>query len=309
MNAAPQSSPSAGLASSAPALREARSQRAAFRRTAATPRLYLFAALCVAIMAVMLFPIVMSLLASLKTSAEASAVPPHYFPSALSFENYVRVFHYQAGLPTYLFNSLAVAFLTIALCLLLAVPAGYGLACFPVPAKEAIFLVLLLSLMAPYQALLTPLHRLFTTLGLANTYLGLAIVHTVLQLPFSVYLMRNSFEAVPKELAEAAVMDGAKSFQALWWIFLPASLPSIVTLTLFAFIASWNEFIAALIFMNMETGFTMPVMLVGVRQGHFGAVDWGAVQAGVIISILPCLLIYLLLQKYYVSGFLNGAIK
>ncbi len=260
-------------------------------------------------MALMLFPIVMSLLASLKTSAEASAVPPHYFPSAISFENYARVFHYQAGLPTYLFNSLAVAFMTIALCLLLAVPAGYGLACFPVPAKEAIFLVLLLSLMAPYQALLTPLHRLFTSLGLANTYLGLAIVHTVLQLPFSVYLMRNSFEAVPKELAEAAVMDGAKSFQALWWIFLPASLPSLVTLTLFAFITSWNEFIAALIFMNRETGFTMPVMLVGVRQGHFGAVDWGAVQAGVIISILPCLLIYLLLQKYYVSGFLNGAIK
>jgi multiple sugar transport system permease protein len=279
------------------------------RRTFASPRVYLFGALCMAIIAVMLFPILMSLLASLKTSAEASAVPPHYFPSTISFENYVRVFHYQAGLPTYLFNSFSVAFLTIVLCLVLAVPAGYGLACFPVRAKEAIFLVLLLSLMAPYQALLTPLHRLFATLGLANTYLGLAIVHTVLQLPFSVYLMRNSFEAVPKELAEAAVMDGAKSFQALWWIFLPASLPSIVTLTLFAFIASWNEFIAALIFMNRETGFTMPVMLVGVRQGHFGAVDWGAVQAGVIISILPCLLIYLLLQKYYVSGFLNGAIK
>jgi multiple sugar transport system permease protein len=295
MSAAPQSSPGDGIAGAALTARESKPLRSAFRRTAATPRLYLFSALCVAIMALMLFPIAMSLLASLKTSAEASAVPPHYFPSALSFENYVRVFHYQAGLPTYLFNSLAVAFLTIALCLLLAVPAGYGLACFPVPAREAIFLLLLL--------------RLFTTLGLANTYLGLAIVHTVLQLPFSVYLMRNSFEAVPKELAEAAVMDGAKSLQALWWIFLPASLPSIVTLTLFAFIASWNEFIAALIFMNRETGFTMPVMLVGVRQGHFGAVDWGAVQAGVIISILPCLLIYLLLQKYYVSGFLNGAIK
>jgi multiple sugar transport system permease protein len=309
MSAAPQSSPGDGIAGAALTARESKPLRSAFRRTAATPRLYLFSALCVAIMALMLFPIAMSLLASLKTSAEASAVPPHYFPSAFSFENYVRVFHYQAGLPTYLFNSLAVAFLTIALCLLLAVPAGYGLACFPVPAREAIFLLLLLSLMAPYQALLTPLHRLFTTLGLANTYLGLAIVHTVLQLPFSVYLMRNSFEAVPKELAEAAVMDGAKSLQALWWIFLPASLPSIVTLTLFAFIASWNEFIAALIFMNRETGFTMPVMLVGVRQGHFGAVDWGAVQAGVIISILPCLLIYLLLQKYYVSGFLNGAIK
>ncbi len=235
-------------------------------------------------------------------------------PSTISFENYVRIFHYQAGLPTYLFNSFSVAFLTIALCLLLAVPAGYGArTLFPVAtAKEAVFLVLLLSadVALSEKALLTPLHRLFTTLGLANTYLGLAIVHTVLQLPFSVYLMRNSFESVPKELAEAAVIDGAKSFQALWWIFLPA----FIALDRYAGCCSpssrhGNEFIAALIFMNRETGFTMPVMLVGVRQGHFGAVDWGAVQAGVIISILPCLLIYLLLQKYYVSGFLNGAIK
>ena len=80
-------------------------------------------------------------------------------------------------------------------------------------------------------------------------------------------------------------------------------------MTLFAFITSWNEFIAALIFMNKETAFTIPIMLVGVRQGHFGAVDWGALQAGVVVSILPCLAIYLLLQRYYVSGFLSGAIK
>jgi multiple sugar transport system permease protein len=303
MSAAPQSS--RGVAR----VRDERPPRLARRGAFARPGVYLFGALCLVIMALMLFPIAVSLMASLKTSVEASASPPHYFPSQISLENYARVFHYQAGLPTYLINSFSVAFLTIALCLLLAVPAGYGLACFPVPAKEAIFLVLLLSLMAPYQALLTPLHRLFATLGLANTYLGLAIIHTVLQLPFSVYLMRNSFEAAPKELAEAAVMDGAGSFQILWWIFLPAALPSVVTLVLFAFIASWNEFIAALIFMNRESGFTVPVMLVGVRQGHFGAVDWGAVQAGVMISILPCLLIYLLVQKYYVSGFLNGAIK
>ena len=273
------------------------------------PSNYLFAAICVAVIAVMLFPIVMSFLASLKTAADAVSVPPHYLPSAISFENYIKVFHYQAGLQSYLLNSLAVAGLTILLCLALAIPAGYALAAFPLPAKEAIFLFLLLGLMAPYQALLTPIYRMFTALGLTNSYLGLAIIHTVLQLPFSIYLMRNGFEAVPKELSEASVIDGANSVQTLWWIFLPAGLPSIVTLVLFAFITSWNEFIAALIFMNRENGFTVPVMLVGVRSGHFGAVDWGAVQAGVIISILPCLLIYLLLQKYYVSGFLTGAIK
>jgi multiple sugar transport system permease protein len=279
------------------------------RRKPFQPRTYLFAALCLAIIALMLFPLSMSLSSSVKTTADASLVPPHYLPTTLSIENYLKVFHYQAGLQTYLFNSVAVAVLTILMCLALAVPAGYGLAAFPLPAKEAIFLLLLLGLMAPYQALLTPLYRLFTTLGLTNSYFGLAIIHTILQLPFSIYLMRNSFEAVPKELSEAATIDGANSFQTLLWIFLPASVPSIITLVLFAFITSWNEFIGALILMNRENGFTVPVMLVGVRSGHFGAVDWGAVQAGVIISILPCFLIYLLLQKYYVSGFLSGAIK
>lgn len=269
----------------------------------------LIGAACIAVAAIMLFPLVMCLSASIKTPAEASASPPHYWPTSVSIENYLKVFHYQAGLPVYLFNSVAVAALTIGICLVLAVPAAYGLARFRLPAKEIIFLVLLSALMIPYQALLTPLYIMSASLGLANSYLGLAIVHTVLQLPFSIYLMRNSFEEVPRELEEAAIIDGCNSAQILGWIFLPAAVPAIVTLVLFAFIASWNEFIAALIFMNKETSFTIPIMLVGVRQGHFGAIDWGALQAGVVVSIAPCLAIYLLLQKYYVSGFLSGAIK
>jgi len=131
----------------------------------------------------------------------------------------------------------------------------------------------------------------------------------VLQLPFSVYVMRSSFEAVPRELEEAAVIDGCNSFQILWRILLPLARPALVTLVLFAFVASWNEFIGALIFMGKETRFTVPIMLVGVRQGHFGAVDWGALQAGIVVSMLPCLAIYLLLHRHYVAGFLSGAIK
>jgi multiple sugar transport system permease protein len=86
-------------------------------------------------------------------------------------------------------------------------------------------------------------------------------------------------------------------------------LPGIVTIALFAFITSWNEFLAALIVMNKETAFTVPIMLVSVRTGHLGAVDWGTLQAGIIVSIIPCIAIYVLLQKYYVSGLLSGAVK
>ncbi len=272
-------------------------------------RVYLVAAVCVFLVAMMLFPIVMSFFASIKTPAEASGIPPHYFPHTLSLENYAKVFGYQAGLLTYVFNSFAVALLTIAFCLGLAVPAGFGLARFDVPAKEFLFLTLLLGLMIPYQALLTPLYLMFVPLGLANTYVGLAIIHTVLQLPFSVYLMRLNFEGIPRELEEAAVIDGCTTWQMLWRIFIPAVRSGIVTVVLFAFIMSWNEFIGALIVMSNETKFTVPILLVSVRLGHFGTVDWGALQAGIIIAIVPCMLIYVLLQKYYVSGFLSGAVK
>lgn len=270
---------------------------------------YLVAAVAVFIAALMLAPIVLSFLASIKTNADASSVPPTYWPQAFSLENYGKILNYQAGLWTYVSNSLAVAAYTIAFIVILAVPAGYGLARFKFRGKEALFLVLLLPLMIPYQALLTPIYLMFAKIGLANTQVGLAIIHTILQVPFSVYLMRNGFEGVPKELEEAAVIDGSTSFQCFSRVALPLVFPGVVTIALFAFITSWNEFLAALIVMNRETAFTVPVMLVGVRTGHFGAVDWGTLQAGVVISIIPCIAIYVFLQKYYVSGLLSGAVK
>src|SRR4051812_47685352 len=118
---------------------------------------YLLGAICMAISAIMLAPLIASISASLKTTREASAIPPTYFTHQLSLDSYHRLWHYQAGLPTYLFNSGAAASMTIALCILLTVPAGYALARFPIPGKEFVFIFLLLSLIIPYQSLLTPI--------------------------------------------------------------------------------------------------------------------------------------------------------
>ena len=279
------------------------------RRRVRRPAEYLIAAICVAMIVIMLWPLVMSLLASVKPAAEAGAVPPQYLPSALSLENYRAVANYHQGVWVYVRNSLSVAAMTIVLCLLLSVPAGYGLARFEVPGKELWFLMLLASMMVPYQALLVPLYLMFAKLGLTGTQFGLAILHTILQLPFSIYLMRNSFEGIPREMEEAAVVDGASSLFTLRRVFLPLVAPGMVTVALFAFIASWNEFLGALILMNTESSFTVPIMLTGVVSGDFGSVNWGGLQASVIVSIVPCLVVYVLLQKYYVSGFLSGAVK
>lgn len=270
---------------------------------------YLLGAICVAIIAIMLWPLLMSLFASIKTPDEASSVPPHYLPWTLSLDNYREIWNYHAGLWVYVRNSLIVAGLTILFCLILSVPAGYALARFPLPGKEVIFLILLASMMLPFQALLIPLYLQLNFLGLTATKVGLAVLHTILQLPFSIYLMRNSFEGIPKEMEEAAVVDGASSFFTFRRIFLPLVGPGIVTVALFAFITSWNEFLGALILMNKEDSFTVPIMMTGVMTGNFGSINWGGLQASVMVSILPCLVVYLLLQRYYISGLLSGAVK
>jgi multiple sugar transport system permease protein len=271
---------------------------------------YLLAAICVAICTVMPLPLVMSVLASLKPTAEAAASPPTYLPHGLSLDSYQRLWSYQQGLPTYLGNSLGTALLTIAFTLALTVPAAYALARFPIPGKEVIFVVLLLALIVPYQALLTPIFLMFARIRLTNTLAGLAVLHTAIQLPFSLYVLRNSFHAVPRELEEAAILDGASSWQLLIRIFIPSTVPAIVTVALFAFIMSWNEFLGALVIMSRGSRFTLPLILAAARtETSLGGTDWGMLQAGITISIIPCVLVYLLLQRYYVSGLMSGAVK
>jgi multiple sugar transport system permease protein len=271
---------------------------------------YLIGALCIAIATVMLLPLVASLLASVKPTAEAAASPPTYLPHDLSLDSYQRLWNYQQGLPTYLANSLGTALLAIAFTLLLTVPAAYALARFRIPGKEVIFVVLLLALIVPYQALLTPMFLLFARVGLTNTLVGLAILHTAIQLPFSLYILRNSFSAIPRELEEAAITDGASSWQVLLRICIPSAIPAIVTVALFAFIMSWNEFLGALVLMSKGSSFTLPLILAAARtETSLGGTDWGMLQAGITISIIPCVLVYLLLQRYYVSGLMSGAVK
>jgi len=273
------------------------------------PGLVVLQVICILVCVVMLTPLLMSFFASVKAPGESNLSPPNYLPQVWSIANYAKIFTYQAGLGVYVWNSLSTALLSIAICLGLSVPAGYGLARYDFPFKEGWFLFVLSTMMLPFQALLVPLYLTFAKIGLANSHLGLAIVHSIIQLPFSIYLMRNSFEAIPAEIEDATYVDGCRSWTSLRRIMLPLVMPGIVTVALFAFVNSWNEFISALIFLNNEQQFTVPILLVAVRIGRMGAIDWGALQAGVIVSVIPCIAIYLLLQRYYVSGLLSGAVK
>lgn len=256
-----------------------------------------------------LFPIVWSLLNSFKTSAGASAVPTSYWPLEWSVENYSAIWSYGRGLALYMWNSLILAVLTVFGTVVLSMLGGYGFARFDFPGRNLLFFLCLLPMLVPYQTILTPLFVIATRLEIHNSLLGLSLVYILFQLPFSLFLMRNTFESVPKELEEAAVLDGCGHFGILRHITFSIVKPGLITVALFAFINSWNEFFAALLFLNSEDSFTLPIVLATMRAGQLGQIDWGALQAGVIVSIVPCMILFLILQRHYIEGLTGGALK
>lgn len=225
------------------------------------------------------------------------------------FGNYVKLMNYNAGLLTYVGNSLTVSLTTVLMTLVVSVLAGYAFARFRFPGSNALFLLILAILMVPSASLLIPLYVLLGGIGLSDSLFGLALVLTMYQLPFSIFMMRVSFESVPKELEESALVDGTTTFGALRHVLLPAVVPGIVTIGLYAFLAAWNDFIAPLILINDPARAPLPLAIANLRQQALGAIDYGVTEAGVIVLSVPCILLFLLLQRYYIKGFMSGALK
>lgn len=265
--------------------------------------------ICGLIAALMLFPLVMLVLTSLKTPGEASSSPPTYLPAVVSFENFSALDTNSGGLLRYVLNSVVVTLITVVGTVILATLGGYGFARFRFPGRGVLFIVILSTLMIPFQAILTPLFLVLNQVRLLNSLFGLALVYITFQLPFSLFLMRNSFAQVPAALEEAALLDGCGTFRALFQVMMPIVRPGIVTTALFAFFTSWNEFLAALILLSDQTKFTLPVLLTTLQTGQLGTLNWGILEAGVVVTMVPCIVIFLLLQRYYVSGLTAGAVK
>jgi len=269
----------------------------------------LFHMVSMAIAIAFLFPLLWALLNSFKTREEANQQPPTWFPHSLSVANYRSLAGFDQGIGTYLVNSVLLAVLTVIGSVVVCVLGGYGFARFAFRGRTLLFGATLGILMVPYATILLPLYIVLGHLGLQNSLVGLALVLVMFQLPFGIYLMRNSFESVPRELEEAALVDGASSFGAMRHVSLRIVLPGVVTVALFSFLTSWNEYLAPLIFLNDGAKYTLPVMLVNIRYASYNIIDFGALQAGVVVAMLPCLLVYLLLQRFYVSGLVTGALR
>ena len=206
-------------------------------------------------------------------------------------------------------NSLFVSLTATAVTLVASTLAGYAFAKLPYRGSRIAFFITLVTFMIPFQAVVTPLYIVLRDIGLQNNLLGVALVLATFNLPLGIFLMRNSFAAIPSSLEEAAQIDGASAFSAMWRVMLPVAVPGLVSTALLSFFAAWNDFFAALILITDQSLYTLPVSIGILSQESPFEVNFGLMQTGVTITVIPCVIVYLVLQRYYVAGLLGGALK
>ncbi len=254
-------------------------------------------------------PLVWAVLRSFQTDAAITTAPSVSGVTHLTISNYQQLIGGSIHILHYVGNSLIVAIGTAVLTGVLSTMAGYGFGRYHFRGRGLIFAITLLALMIPYQAILTPAFLELNFLHLTNSLLGLILFYSTFNLPFGVFVMRNTFSQIPGELEDSAQVDGAGPLTTLWRVMRPLVTPGIATTVLYAFLFAWTEFLAALTFLTQQGSYTFPVALLNVETGTFGTVNFGYLIAGAVIAMIPCVVLYLALQRYYVQGLMSGAVK
>jgi arabinogalactan oligomer / maltooligosaccharide transport system permease protein len=233
-------------------------------------------------------------------------------PEAISWEHFAEVLAAIDKQGRWLFgwqllNSLLVSGATTLIGIGFAVTAAYALSRFRFPGKQAGMQGLLITQMFPATLMLVPIYALLQGAGLGNTLTGLVLVYSTSSLPFCVWMLKGYFDSLPKELEEAALMDGASPFQIFWRIVLPLARPALAVTALFSFMTAWNEFILAATLLNDSARFTLPVAL----QRYVGEykTEWGHFAAGAIVVSIPVMALFFALQKHLVGGLTAGGVK
>lgn len=258
----------------------------------------------VAAAAVSLGPLLWMVSVSFMAPGEASNTPPPLLPHEATFANYRQLFE-QTGMGRGFANSLLLATATTLLALVFNVSAGYAFAKLRFAGRERIFRALLGALIIPAQVAMIPLFLLLKHLGLVNTYLGV-LLPSVANV-FGIFLVRQYALSIPDEMLEAARIDGAGELRLFWSIILPTLGPILVTLAIFTFLGSWNDFLWPLIVLTDDDLHTLPVALASLTREHVQ--DSELMMAGGVITVLPVLVLFLVLQRYYIQGLLAGSVK
>ena len=260
-------------------------------------------AVLVALVVVEAFPLAWMLLTSVKNQREVFS---SFLPATLDFSNFRRVW-VAIDLPTHLVNSLYVTTLTVAIVVCVATSAGYAFARYHFRGRDILFYIFIGAMMIPGQAILIPMFQFLKGIGLLNTLTGLSLSYLGGATAFSIFLMRAFFLSLPKDLGDAARIDGASEFGVFWRVYLPLARPGIATVVIIQSLGVWNEFMFSTTFISSPALKTIqPAMFQAV--GRY-ATDYTALSSGLILALIPIVTVYLILQRQFISGLTAGALK
>ncbi|WP_163264058.1 carbohydrate ABC transporter permease [Chelativorans alearense] len=262
-------------------------------------------------MAIICLPGLWIVLSSLRPTVEIMAKPPVWIPRQISFDAYVAMFSGvgQGGIPVidYFTNSLIISVTSTVIALAVGMAGGYAFARYRFAFKSSIFLGFMLTRTVPGIALSLPLFFVYAKLGIIDTHFGLILAYVALNVPFTIWLIDGFFRQVPKDLAEAAQIDGCTRWQAFWQVEFPLARPGIASAGIFAFLISWNEFALASQLTRSTSSKTLPVGLLDYTAEF--TIDWRGMCALAVVMIIPALTLTFIVQKHLVSGLTSGAVK
>lgn len=256
---------------------------------------------------VFILPFIWMISTSFKQADEIFKLVPKWLPTEFNFKNYQGIWN-RPFFPTYLANSVIVSLITMIISLMTAILAGYGISRFNFKGRTLFSVILMVVQMFPPVLLIIPLYIIMQKFGLINTHLSMIIAYTTIAMPFCTWMVKGYFDTIPEQLEEAALIEGCGRLKILTHIVVPLSAPGIVTVAMFAFVLSWQEYLYALTFARTEEMRTITVGL-SLMQGQHGSVNWGEIMAGSVIACIPGLMLFTYLEKYLVKGFTMGALK
>ncbi|EPX87481.1 carbohydrate ABC transporter membrane protein 2, CUT1 family [Rubellimicrobium thermophilum DSM 16684] len=251
-------------------------------------------------------PFIFIVFTSLKSAAEVMGSSAFSPPADYAWENYSAAWQ-RGNFTTASFNSIIITAIKVPLGLFLSAMAAYALACVRMRWRKLFFVVVLFGTMIPFQVMLAPIFRQVNAFGLINTYPGIILPYLAFGVPYQVFILHGFFSAVPRELSEAARIDGASHFVIFRRIFLPISLPVLAALFILDFVATWNEFAMALVILQDSDMWTLPLGLMAF-QSQFQS-NYGQLNAAIVMTVLPAVIVYLIFQRYFVAGLVSGAVK
>ncbi|MCE0492543.1 carbohydrate ABC transporter permease [Vibrio salinus] len=251
-------------------------------------------------------PFVFIVFTSLKSNSIVMGSSAFSLPYPLEISNFTNAWE-RGNFATTAFNSALITIIKVPLGLFISAMAAYALSRIHMKFEKFFYLLILFGTMLPFQVMLAPIFQQVNAFGLINTYPGIILPYLAFGVPYQVFILYGFFSAIPKELSEAARIDGASHFTIFWRIFLPTSVPVLSALLIIDFVATWNEFAMGLVILQDPKMWTLPLGLMNF-QGQFQS-DYGQLNAAIIMTVLPAIIVFLMFQRYFVSGMTSGAVK